>query len=223
MAFNGGVRPEKTRPRNLVGLWIAEAASETHGQRWLDLDTQRIQGRASIEILVSVFGPKSPVIGYAPLVNRMKRWAIESPIGRTSGVSVWLYAVGVLAGDFQRLGGARWRRREVWVRRVRCSRIRSMVFGSVMNETMRISSAHRGHFGGSTSKMRLSNSAQRRLASRYVTALCAASYSIRLSAMGFLAQYLASRTVNSLSSAGAHTSSCVWNPECGQLSILSKG
>jgi hypothetical protein len=80
MALAGGVRPEDTRTRNVVGRWIAEAASETDGQRCLDLDAQRIQGRASKEILVSVFGPQSPGIGYAPLMNRMKRWANESPI-----------------------------------------------------------------------------------------------------------------------------------------------
>jgi hypothetical protein len=80
VALEGGVRPEETRPRNLVGLWIVQAASDVNGPRWLELDTQRIQGRASIEILVPVFGPQSPTIGYAPLVNRTKRWANESPI-----------------------------------------------------------------------------------------------------------------------------------------------
>ena len=73
--------------------------------------------------------------------------AQPSPKQRTSGVSVWLYAGAVLAVDFHLLGGARWRRREVSVRRLRCSRMRSMVFGSVMNETIRISSPHRGQCG----------------------------------------------------------------------------
>ncbi len=48
--------------------------------------------------------------------------------------------------------------------RRRWSRIRSITLGSVMNATMRISFPHRGQAKGSTSKMRLSNSAQRRLA-----------------------------------------------------------
>ena len=74
-----------------------------------------------------------------------------------------------VAAGFHRLGGARWRRREASVRRRRCSSMRSIVFGSVMNDTIRISSPHRGHASGSTSKMRLSNSAQRRLALRTVS------------------------------------------------------
>ena len=58
--------------------------------------------------------------------------------------------------------------------------------GSVMNETIRISSPHRGHANGSTSKMRLSNSAQRRIASRNasgsgsaVTIGCSSSWSAK--------------------------------------------
>ncbi len=42
------------------------------------------------------------------------------------GILVWSYAEAVLAADFHRLGGARSRRREVLVRRLRWSRIRSI-------------------------------------------------------------------------------------------------
>ena len=75
-------------------------------------------------------------------LNRL-RCATQPPrSGDRPRISVWLYAGAVLAGDFQRLGGARWRRREVSVRRRRCSSMRSMVFGSVMNETMRMYEAY---------------------------------------------------------------------------------
>jgi hypothetical protein len=58
------------------------------------------------------------------------------------GIAVWLYAEAVLDADFHRLGGARWRRREAPVRR-RCSSMRSIVLGSVMNATILIVSPHR--------------------------------------------------------------------------------
>ncbi len=67
------------------------------------------------------------------------------------------YAEVVVRGDFQRRGSVAVRRR--WVR------IRSITRGWVMKATMRISCPHRGHRSGSTSKIRRSNSAQRRRAS----------------------------------------------------------
>jgi len=67
---------------------------------------------------------------------------------------VWFYAGALVAVDFHRLGGARCRRRDVWVRRFRCSRILSIVLGSVMKATIRIIvSPHRGHLRGSTSRV----------------------------------------------------------------------
>ena len=80
MALQGGVRPEAIRARDLAWLWIDHTVGDGDGPRCRNLDTQPIQGRASIVILVPAFRPESPNIGYAPLVNRTKRWATESLI-----------------------------------------------------------------------------------------------------------------------------------------------
>ena len=81
LAQRRGVQPEETRDGGGVNrCLIGEVASDADNARSTGSETQRLQGRASKQILVPASWPESPRIGYAPLESRTKRWATESLI-----------------------------------------------------------------------------------------------------------------------------------------------
>ena len=80
--LDGGTKPnlaKLTIARQIVSIMLALwRTGETYEPK--RLEANRLQGRASIEILGWAWWPESPGIGYTPLERRTKRWAKESQI-----------------------------------------------------------------------------------------------------------------------------------------------
>ena len=82
MAHGRGVRPDETGSDGVKGSGIGERGVEgcVDEDGSDEPEANRLQGRASIEMLGWAEWPESPGIGYAPLESRTKRWAIEPQI-----------------------------------------------------------------------------------------------------------------------------------------------
>ena len=82
VADGRGVRPDQTGSDGVERAGNDECGVEAgaHKDGPDEPEANRLQGRASIEMLGWALGPESPRIGYAPLESRTKRWATESQI-----------------------------------------------------------------------------------------------------------------------------------------------